>query len=771
MLHALHPPHYRARGWIRLLPRSFVLVWLTVLLFSNAFHTAALAEEPKVNSTSVKVAINRAVEWIKSQRNATGVWDSGEPGGANWAGDTALASLALLYANEDARQDDMSRTLDWLAAQPINSTYVYGLRAHVFSITQNDKFKKRIDSDLLWLLDAVNPATTQTPGSYNYMSWKQSGYSGYDNSNSQFGVLGVWMATEAGAKHERLTGFWKMVEDHWLRDQRPDGGWSYRNAGSEPSTGSMTAAGLTSLYVVLDRAHSRNAQRRAEPVTAAIDRALDWFGTNFKPENPNGSASWNYYYLYGVERAGRASGRKYFRDRDWFRVGAGWLLERQQPGGNWTDLHDTCFALMFLCHGQAPIFYNKLEKGDDWDRHLRDANNIARYGSRSLERLYNWQIVSLENAVEDLMESPVLYMNGSQSWQFDESERARIEQYVAHGGMILAVAPPGKSEFRNSIEKLAKDLWPKLRMRPLRNTHPLLSGAVQHPINPPPDCFEMRSETRTYLLLVADDMPANWNQQKLKEGELDFQFGVNVHLYATDKTSLESRLDTPEIALEPKEPKRTIKLGRMKYDGNWDIEAHGWERLETYLNNVSSTKLTITSGVRCTEAAANEFPVLHVTGVGSFSLNSEEVTGLRRYLTGGGTLIADAAMGSIEFADSFEAVMRDVLKVEPVRVPESSPILTGVGIDGAGKLSTVEYRRATRAEGRGRDVPPLRMYLLGDRPAVIFSPLDVSVGMLGTHVYDCRGYDGNGPLEVMRNMVLFAGLARPEKARLIGDKR
>lgn len=765
MLRAMHPSMHFHRVAFQL---------CVAFLFLALASAPGVAQEPKLTAQAVDRAVDKAVAWINSRRGANGHWDADSPTGDQyWAGDTALATLSLLYANQDARQDDMAKALDWLAAQSIVSTYVYGIRAHVLSLVPGEKYRKRLDSDLAWLIDAANPPNSPAPGSYTYRSWKEHGSaSTYDNSNSQFGVLGAWMATEAGARNDKLPTYWKAIEQHWLREQNLDGGWGYCKTKNEASTGSMTAAGLSTMYVVLDRVHGRGGHRKADTVLKSINAALDWFGGRFAAENPGAPGAWQYYYLYGVERAGRASGRKYFRDRDWFRTGATWLLARQQEAGNWGALHDTCFALMFLCHGRAPIFCNKLEKGDDWDTYLRDAANITRYGSRSLERLMNWQIVALDNTIEDLMESPVLYLHGTKAWEFDESERAKLEEYVARGGLIFAVAPPGKSEFRTSIERLATDLWPRRRMQRVRSTHPLVNGAVQHALARPPELHEVRSETRTLLLLLASDAAPNWNQYKLKEAESDFQLGLNVYLYATDKVTIASRLQTSEIPLEPREPTRSVKVARMKYDGAWDIESAGWERLKAHLHNVAATRLTVVSGVSFTDPTLKDFPVIHVTGVAPFGLNGEEVAGLRRYLTGGGTLIADAAMGSTEFLETFEATLTDVLKVDPARVPATSPLLSGAESPPLVKLSTIEYRRATRAEGRARETPPLKTYTLSGRPAVVYSPLDISVGLLGTNVYDCRGYDSDGALAIMQNLILYGSLPSAEKARLAaGEKR
>src|SRR5690606_8028793 len=61
----------------------------------------------------------------------------------------------------------------------------------------------------------------------------------------------------------------------------------------------------------------------------SLERGLQWMQHRFTPaDNPGQSSRHFYYYLYGVERVGLASGYKYFGDRDWFRQGAAELLNR-----------------------------------------------------------------------------------------------------------------------------------------------------------------------------------------------------------------------------------------------------------------------------------------------------------------------------------------------------------------------------------------------------------------------------------------------------------
>jgi hypothetical protein len=741
---------------------------LATLLISLA-AAASQADEVPVTDQAVEGAIVRAVEWLKSRRNEQGHWERGDNREDKyWAGDSALTLLALLYAGEDPRQNDMNASLEWLAAQPMKATYTRAVRAHVFALVPGSKYRRQLVEDLRWLVDAIYPAGSEHAGAYGYLSKQETRSSWYDNSNSQFGVLGVWMATEAGAHVDGLSDYWKLTEAHWLKEQRPDGGWTYQD--DKASTGSMTAAGLATLHVVLDRVHARTGHKKAEDVIAAIDRGLDWLGREFTPDNPHGSSQWKYYYLYGVERAGHASGHKYFRGRDWFRIGAADLLGEQRQDGGWKGgLRDTCFALMFLCHGRAPLLFNKLEHGDDWNNYLRDVAGLSRYAGHVFERLLNWQIVSLDGTLDDLLEAPVLYMSGRTGWEFDEDQIDRLREYCLRGGMIFAVVQQEGEEFEQAMRSLASELFPERPLRELPATHPLFTGQVQFSIAKPPEMFEVHNGVRTLLLLATEDVANAWNRYRVGRTPREFWLGCNVYLYATDKTAIHSRLQTPTIPLEPVEVRQTIEVARVKYDGDWDVEPYGWKRLATYMNNSVAARLVVLPGVALDSTVLQDVKVAHITGTRAFTLSPAELAGLRRFLTDGGTLLADAAGGSPAFIEALEEQLTDLLAIQPKRLSSTSAILTGQGLPGAVRLDAVGYRRTVRRPGRGSRLPPRQVYELGKRAAVIYSPLDISAGLLGTQVFECRGYEPDSALRVARNMLLYANLSTAEKARLAGE--
>jgi len=137
------------------------------------------------------------------------------------------------------------------------------------------------------------------------------------------------------------------------------------------ATGSMTAAGLSSLFIVKAMLLERHALRAA--VRKQLDRgiwdAIAWLTWNYDLHaNPPGVPLWQYYYLYGLERACVISGKRFLGEHEWYPEGARMLVTEQEEDGRWrpgnqlggfgglpgapstyrTDVLDTCFALLFL---------------------------------------------------------------------------------------------------------------------------------------------------------------------------------------------------------------------------------------------------------------------------------------------------------------------------------------------------------------------------------------------------------------------------------------
>jgi hypothetical protein len=179
-----------------------------------------------------------------------------------------------------------------------------------------------------------------------------------DNSNTQFAILGLWVAQRHGVSARRAL---LATEQYFRQTQRGDGSWTYRpNSPTYPD--SMSCAALMSLamrhgiisgqgrdirpdqpVLVSDRAIHRGLRylgRTLGKITLAGDRI-----TGVEARDP-------LYFLWSLERMAVIYDLKTIGETEWYPWAAEILVEIQQADGSWRCQFSapvgTCFALLIL---------------------------------------------------------------------------------------------------------------------------------------------------------------------------------------------------------------------------------------------------------------------------------------------------------------------------------------------------------------------------------------------------------------------------------------
>jgi len=193
-----------------------------------------------------------------------------------------------------------------------------------------------------------------------------------DNSNTQFATLALWVARRHGLPVQPAVA---RVESRFRNSQGADGGWGYMyRPGSlirEPSTASMTCAGLLGLGIGFGSSHEAAAQKGARADRVQADFAKDRqvragllalsttvgepvSGRKGKQAIPRlGRAGKVYYFFWSLERVAVAFGLNTIGNKDWYGWGSEIIVANQQDDGGWRGEFascgaDTCFALLFL---------------------------------------------------------------------------------------------------------------------------------------------------------------------------------------------------------------------------------------------------------------------------------------------------------------------------------------------------------------------------------------------------------------------------------------
>jgi hypothetical protein len=417
-----------------------VFRWFLAAAFGAAFFAVPPApaadlriERKREFVQRVEAAIDRGAAWLKGAQGPGGAWrEYGHYPGAM----TALAYYTLRVCG--LSRDDpaagqafgaMRQSYD--AARRRNDLRTYTLGVMCMALAEHgdpytaperprEPLSRLSESDAVWMKEMVKSLEDwqDDHGRWSYPSPRDGSY---DNSNTQYALLGLKSASRAGAKVRQQT--WMRSLRHFLDSQEDDGpqvprfepgekgrtsaravdrarGWGYVDGMS--AYGSMTAGGAGS--VVICRSELLGKPDYGPGLDAKAEQSardgIAWLGSNFAVDtNPSGAPqkgranfanmagpTWHYYYLYGLERAGVLGAVEWMGDHDWYGEGAEFLLGEQQPSGAWSQVNGarlgaipmarpdasdtetmlaTCFALLFLKKGTLPVARGALTKEPD----------------------------------------------------------------------------------------------------------------------------------------------------------------------------------------------------------------------------------------------------------------------------------------------------------------------------------------------------------------------------------------------------------------------
>jgi hypothetical protein len=684
----------------------------------------------------------------------------GQPGAQ-----TATAVYALLSAGEKPDNTKLTGPIKYLQDTSFTAVYTLGMRCQVWRMMMpSDDAKAALRDDGKVLEKAIASDT----GMYNIQVGADTKTP--NNVMSQYGVSGVWACAQEGM--EIPTSYWQNVDTGWRAAQASNGSWNYSKAPQDKAmTLPMTAAGLATLFMAQDQISMGTAPScKGNASDPEIDRGFKFLGQHYSEVF---KLKYEYYTLYQLEELASASGRKYFGSTDWYAQGADYLVRTQKPDGSWaSNILDTAFAMLFLTHGRAPVGMNKLQyfRGDDsthegdWNQRPRDLANFDLWMGRQVEldRLLNWQVVNLNAQVTDLHDASILFITGDKALEIFDDDKQKLKAFIEQGGMVLFNADCGASAFTNSVKQLAKELFPEIgEFRELPADHCILKDEqfLGSEWKNPPTILGLSNGVRELMILLpkADASRAWQAQLSSSRGEL-FELGADLLLYASDKKNIREK--GASYVVEPSSRvtgTRSLKVGRIKYDGMWDPEPGGWRRLSAIMHNRDQLDLQVSPVTLGTNTDLTDYKILHLTGSGHCKLDPDNWIQLHSFVVNGGTLIIDAAGGSQTFGDDVKSQLQttffdDAAQLDtPLRAQHVLYTQIGSPIDEVG------YRNFARhVLQENLRVPRIRGIKTGDHVGVFFSTEDLSAGLVGQPVDGIVGYDPQSATALMEHMILYA---------------
>jgi len=368
----------------------------------------------------------------------------GGGGGETGIGPTCLAGIAMLEAGVPVNDDALKAITETVRVSSYTQSATYQV---CLCLMYLDRLGDPADEPLIQML-AVRLLAAQTPGGgWGYqcapvpegdavrlraMKPEKAGKlhsevlkygqglaaaranvlqtGGDDNSNTQFGVLAVWLARKHGVPVEDALD---LIEKRFLASQNQNGGWAYSGGGPgmpvAPSIGaspSMYCAGLLGLATGIARREERRLKAepaKPEPKTEPADPKKNPDDPFFNPPTPvkgdklnpkknpprqpdardravqaalaglgvaiadsakagrgalvlggnGGHGHHDLYFFWSLERIGVIYGLDKIGGVDWYEAGAQTLVKTQGPDGSWGGSYGaevcTSFAVLFLC--------------------------------------------------------------------------------------------------------------------------------------------------------------------------------------------------------------------------------------------------------------------------------------------------------------------------------------------------------------------------------------------------------------------------------------
>jgi hypothetical protein len=789
---------------VRRPPRLANLLLVALLAGPAAVRGTAAPRDDAITPASLTdrhltAAIDAIAAELVARKDPKRFWEPARPprgeSQRQGGGTTALVVLSLLYSGQSYQDPRLRDAVEHLESAELEGTYAVAVRAHVWAQLP-ERFRPALEADARWLLQAFSTRSL----AWDYGAKPRSTYK--DNSLRQYGALGLWEAAKRGVPvPERL---WEALEKAFLECQLPDGGWNY--AGDDkPPRGSMTAAGLTILFIAQDLLHAEdhariNEHRRESPTEQAISRGLTWMEQRFSPTEHPGSPAYFYYYLYGVERVGLASGYQRFGEHDWFREGACELVQRfcrwdedgrrmvvrgrtggSAPGAN-VDTRDLAFALMFLCRGRVPVAVNKLRTpGIAWNNRPRDAANLVRALSDRTERLLSWQIVDLEADATQWLDAPMLYLASHEALPWAPAEEgpaaaspldgppAELRTYLDRGGLLVAFAEGGR-DFAPSVQALGRRLYPELSWRTLPRDHWIFG--LHEPVNRRPEVLALGNGVRELILLVPrGDLPRSF-QIVDQRREDDFRLMANVYFHASEMNRPRPRLGrSPAVEPPPSRPPSGASVIRAVCGGATTPEPAALPALAEWLERSRGAALRIEDRALADIAGAGPPPALVIcSGVEARPFADDEREALRRFVTGGGTVLFETTGGLGDFAASAEQQTSALFAAEPVLLGES-PVVTGRDLQDGADLSRIGFRPFAQARlGLRATAPRLRGLIVDGAPRVLFSHEDLSHALLDQPCWGISGYTADGARRLLSNVIQHGARLRQPATGAPGDE-
>jgi hypothetical protein len=387
---------------------------------------------------------------------------------------------------------------------------------------------------------------------------------------------------------------------------------------------------------------------------------------------------------------------------------------------------------------------------------------------------YGWEQLDIrevarKHAAKIDHRTPILYLCAYYPLELTDEQRAALTSYVLGGGTLL-INCCGQEAALASAEAELTRMLPKYPLRPLPLDHPIYHSyydiaQVRYP-QPSKNALDEGAEqadrprlrgitlgTRAAVIVSFEDLASGWNEWtnpgviRVKAAD-STRLGLNLITYVTAENRYARFLSkTRDITGPSVRPREQLVFPQLIHDGNWNPNPSAVPFfLKDLASNTSIAVRFERKAMQIKDPALFDHPLLYMTGSWNPGLGREEVALLRRYLTNGGTLLADAAAGRAEFDVAFRALCAEVFPDAPLQpLPADHPLFTCFyPLD---KLTLHHESEAT--------TPVIEAVMVNNRPVILYSKYGLSDGWAHEFSVYARCYETADALKLGTNLIVY----------------
>ncbi len=429
---------------------------------------------------------------------------------------------------------------------------------------------------------------------------------------------------------------------------------------------------------------------------------------------------------------------------------------------------------------RPPVLIAKIatRRRSDWATNPSDTRNLLRWMAKNLNVHFSSINTPQARVPADPKAAPVLYRTGHDAFSFSPQLRARLRNYLLHGGTLIFDACCGRHAFFESALRETEKLIPERPPYRLTLDHPLyhsyfdikhiryrhwalLAGAR----NDEPSCIGVDVECRTAIFLFRWDVSCGWDGLADSKHhhclgytiETARKLGANLMAYITAERSaalpLSKALDF--VDADKGDNPGKLAIAQVKYTGEWRTRDAALPMLLNAFNDQTKAPVRFhTETVTLDSPRLFDMPFIYLTGHQPFVLSPQERAGLRQYLLRGGVLLAESCCGREAFDRSFRREIRLVLNGQRLeKIPESHPLYLYPN-----RVTAVQPRPALARvlHAKGKVQPDLYGASVNGHLAVIYAPYGLACGWELAQCPYCHGIAPTDALALGVNILSYA---------------